>query len=149
MQYQLVGADVTSANWLPGLNLPRNRATFVLFEGLTMYLQPAQGRNLIETLTGYFVGGGNQMAFDCVNWLTIASQRLEPMLAKTGSRFTWAVNEPRDMEDWHQGLRLRDEVLAVDNSENAKLHALARWIFWVCSWIPGLRTMGRYVRFEW
>lgn len=149
MQYQLVGANVTSENWLPELGLPRDRATFVVFEGLTMYLQPVQGRNLIETLTGYFVGGGNQMAFDCVNWLAIACQRLEPMLAKTGSCFTWAVNEPSDMEDWHQGLRLRDEVLAVDNSENAKLHPFSRWICWFFSWIPGLRTMWRYVRVEW
>lgn len=149
IQYELVGADVTSENWLSGLNLPRDRATFIVFEGLTMYLQPAQGRTLIETLTGYFVGGGSQMAFDCVNWVTIASQKLEPMLAKTGSRFIWAVNKPREMEGWHQGLRLMDEVLATKNSENAKLRGPTRWAFWVCSWIPGLRTTGRYVRFEW
>lgn len=149
MRYEVVGADVTADGWLSGLGLPRDRSTFVVFEGLTMYLQPDEGRALIESLTGYFVGEGNQMAFDCVNWVTIASQRLEPMLARTGTRFTWAVNEPKDMEGWHQDLRLRDEVLAMDNPENANLHTLGRWIFWICSLIPGLRTMGRYVRYEW
>ncbi|ROW03116.1 hypothetical protein VMCG_05821 [Cytospora schulzeri] len=149
MQYRLVGADVTSEGWLSRLDLPRDRSTCIVFEGLTMYLQPAQGRTLLETLTGYFVGGGNQMAFDCINWVTIATQKLEPMLAKTGSRFIWAVNKPREMERWHQGLRLRDEVLATTNSENAKLDTLGRWAFWVCSLIPGLRTMGRFVRFAW
>lgn len=149
MRYELVGADVTADNWLSGLDLPRDRSTFVVFEGLTMYLQPAQGRELIETLTGYFVGKGNQMAFDCVNWVAIASQKLEPMLAKTGSRFTWAINEPKEMEGWHRGLRLREEVWATENSENARLRTFGKCIFWVCSFIPGLRTMVRYMRYEW
>ncbi|KUI70065.1 Tetracenomycin polyketide synthesis O-methyltransferase TcmP [Cytospora mali] len=149
MQYELVGADVTAENWLAGLSLPRDRATFVVFEGLTMYLQPDQGRALVESLTGYFVSGRSQMAFDCFNWFSLLSQRLEPIVTKTGSRFLWAINEPRELEGWHQGLRLRDEVLVFDNPENVNLSAVIRWVFWVCSWIPALRTMGRYVRYEW
>lgn len=149
MRYELVGADVTEENWLARLSVPRNGATFVVFEGLTMYLQPAQGRALVETLTSYFVGGRNQMAFDCVNWLSLLGQRLEPILSSTGSRFSWGIDEPAELEGWHQGLRLRDTVLAFDNPENKHLPGVVQWIFWVLSWIPGLRTMGMYLNYEW
>lgn len=149
MRYSLFGADVTGKDWLAGLDLPRDRATFVVFEGLTMYLQPAQGRALVESLTSYFVGGRNQMAFDCVNWFAVMGQRLDPIITETGAAFSWAIDEPRELEGYHRGLRLRDEFLATDNPENRNLPAIVRWTFWVCSWVPGLRTMGRYVRYEW
>ncbi|KAK7736529.1 hypothetical protein SLS53_006960 [Cytospora paraplurivora] len=149
MRYEVVGADVTEEDWLSRLNIPRDGTTFVVFEGLTMYLQPAQGRALIETLTSYFVGGRNQMAFDCVNWLSLLGQRLEPILSSTGSKFSWGIDEPRELEGWHQGLRLRDTVLAFDNPENKNLPGVVQWIFWALSFIPGLRTMGMYLSYEW
>ncbi|ROW06697.1 hypothetical protein VPNG_06776 [Cytospora leucostoma] len=149
MRYEVVGADVTEENWLSRLNIPRDGTTFVVFEGLTMYLQPAQGRTLVETLTSYFVGGRNQMAFDCVNWLSLLGQRLEPILSSTGSKFSWGIDEPRELEGWHNGLRLRDTVLAFDNPENKNLPGVVQWIFCVLSWVPGLRTMGMYLNYEW
>ncbi|KAL1875777.1 hypothetical protein Daus18300_002968 [Diaporthe australafricana] len=149
IQYDLASADVTDELWLAKLSLPRDRKTLVVFEGLTMYLQPAHGRVLIEELTGYFVKAGNQMAFDCFNWFPLMVQRLEPIVTSTGSTFSWAINDPKELEGWHQGLHLRDEILPADNPENAKLPIVMRCFCWIVSWIPGLRTSARYLRYEW
>lgn len=149
MQYELASADVTDELWLAKLRLPRDRKTLVVFEGLSMYLQPAHGRALIEQLTGYFVKAGNQMAFDCFNWFPLMVQRLEPIVTSTGSSFSWAINDPKELEGWHQGLHLRDEILPADNPENARLPIVMRCFCWIVSWIPGLRTSARYVRYEW
>lgn len=151
MRYELVGADVTDEGWLGRLGLPRDRRTFVVFEGLTMYLQPEQGRALVEALTSYFVGGGgrNQMAFDCLNWFPLLVQRIEPIVSQTGSKFSWPINDSRELEGWHEGLRLRDDVWGSDNPENVNLPAIMKWPYWLASWIPGLRTMARFVRYEW
>lgn len=149
MQYEMVAADVTDELWLAKLRLPRDRRTLVVFEGLTMYLQPTQGRELIEQLTTYFVAGRNQLVFDCFNWVPLLVQRFEPIVASTGSRLSWAINDPMELEKWHQGLNLTGEVLPSDNPENFRLPVIMRLFCWVVSWIPGLRTSARYLRYEW
>lgn len=149
MQYEMVGADVTDALWLAKLRLPRGRRTLVVFEGLSMYLQPAQGRMLIEQLTDYFVGPGNQLVFDCFNWFPLMVQRFEPIVASTGSKLSWAINDPKELEGWHRGLHLTGEVLPADNPENVRLPIIARCFCWIVSWVPSLRTSARYLRYEW
>ncbi|KAI3393742.1 hypothetical protein diail_3743 [Diaporthe ilicicola] len=147
--YELARADVTDKLWLAKLRLPRDRKTLVVFEGLSMYLQPAQGRALIEHLTSYFVKAGNQMAFDCFNWIPLMVQRFEPIVTSTGSSFSWAINDPKELEGWHHGLHLRDEILPADNPENVRLPTVMRLLCWVVSWTPGLRTSARNLRYEW
>ena len=149
MQYVMAAADVTDELWLAKLRLPRDHRTLVVFEGLSMYLQPDQGRMLIEQLTGYFVKAGSQMAFDCWNWFPILVQRFEPIIASTNSRVSWAINDPKELEAWHDGLRVTAEILPADNPENVKLPIIMRCFCWIVSWIPGLRTSARYVRYEW
>lgn len=149
MQYEMAGADVTDELWLAKLRLPRDRRTVVVFEGLTMYLQPAQGRVLIEQLTDYFVKPGNQLVFDCFGWFTVMMQRFEPIIANTGSRVSWAINDPKELEGWHRGLHLTGEILPSDHPENVRLPVIARCFCWIVSWMPGLRTAARYLRYEW
>lgn len=149
MHYEMVAADVTDELWLAKLRLPRDRKTLVVFEGLSMYLKPAQGRALIEQLTGYFTKAGNQLAFDCWNWFPLLVQRFEPIIASTGSKVSWAINDPQELEGWHHGLRLTGEILPADNSENVRLPLIVRCFCWIVSWIPVLRTSARNVRYEW
>lgn len=149
MQYEMVGADVTDKLWLAKLGLPRDRKTLVVFEGLTMYLQPAQGRMLIEQLTGYFVKAGNQMVFDCFNWFPLFVQRLEPIVASTGSTLSWPINDPKELEGWHHGLHLTGEILPADDPQNVRLPIILRCFCWIVSWIPALRTSARNIRYEW
>lgn len=149
MRYELKAADVAEKHWLAELGLPRDRKTFVVFEGLTMYLEPSCGRALIENLTNYFVAEGNQMAFDCVHQGVVTMQKLEPIVRNTNAAFLWAINDSRDIEAYHRTLQLREEVSAVDNPGNADLSLLMRWALWLASWIPGTKRQCRYVRFKW
>lgn len=149
MRYELRAADVTEENWLGRLGLPRDRKTFVLFEGLTVYLEPEQGRALIETLTSYFVAPGNQMAFDCLGWWMLAMQRWEPIARNTSSTFRWAIDEPKEIEQFHEGLRLREVILPATDPGNADLPALYGWFIWITSWIPALRKSLQYALYEW
>lgn len=149
IKYEMVGADVTDELWLAKLGAPRDRRTLVVFEGLSMYLKSAQGRILIEQLTSYFVKGGNQMVFDCFNWFPMIVQRFEPIISRTGSTISWAINDPKELEGWHQGLHLTGEILPADNPENVRLPIVLRCFCWIVSWIPGLRTAGRNLRYEW
>lgn len=149
MQYEMVGADVTDELWLAKLRVPRDRRTLVVFEGLSMYLKAAQGRTLIEQLTSYFVKPGNQMMFDGFSWFPMLFQRFEPIIARTGSTISWAINDPKEIEGWRHGLHLTGEILPADNPENVRLPIVLRYLLWILSWIPTLRTSARYLRYEW
>lgn len=149
MRYDLKAADVAEENWLAKLGLPRHQRTFVVFEGLTMYLDPAKGRALIRDLTDYFVAEGNQMAFDCVHSWTLFMQKFEPIVRNTSSSFRWAINDSRELEACHQGLQLREEISAMDNPGIAEMSTVLRWLIWLVCWIPVLKRQSRFVRFEW
>lgn len=149
IRYDLKAADVAEENWLAKLALPRHQRTFVVFEGLTMYLDPARGHALIRDLTDYFVAEGNQMAFDCIHSTVLLLQKFEPIVRNTSSSFRWAINEPKELEACHNGLQLREEVSAMDNPFILELSVLHRWLIWLISWIPGMKKPSRFVRFEW
>lgn len=149
MRYELKAADVAEDNWLAKLSLPRGRKTFVVFEGLTMYLDPSSGRALVETLTSYFVAKGNQMAFDCIHQAVVTMQKLEPIVRNTNASFRWAINDSKEIEKYHRGLQLMEEISAVNSSGNADLPLLLRLALWLASWIPGAKKQSRNVRFGW
>ncbi|KAJ4423462.1 hypothetical protein N0V82_001935 [Gnomoniopsis sp. IMI 355080] len=149
MRYELKAADVSEENWLAKLGLPRYQRTFVVFEGLTMYLDPARGHALIRDLTDYFVAEGNQMAFDCIHSTVVLLQKFEPIVRNTSSSFRWAINEPKELEACHNGLQLREEISAVDNPFILELSVLHRCLIWLISWIPGMKKLSRFVRYEW
>lgn len=149
MRYDLKAADVAEENWLAKLGLPRHQRTFVVFEGLTMYLDPTRGRALIRDLTDYFVADGNQMAFDCVHSAVVLMQKLEPIVRNTSSSFRWAINDPKDLEACHDGLQLREEISAMNNPGVLEMSVLLRWAIWLVSWIPGVKQLSRFVRYEW
>lgn len=149
MRYDLKASDVAEENWLAKLGLPRQQRTFVVFEGLTMYLDPTRGRALIRDLTDYFVAEGNQMAFDCIHSAVVLLQKLEPIVRNTSSSFRWAINNPKDLEACHSGLQLREEISAMDNPVISEMSVLLRWLIWLVSWIPGVKKQSRFVRYEW
>lgn len=149
MRYELRAADVTREGWLGELGVPKDRRTLVLFEGLSMYLTPEAGRALIETVTGYFVAPRNQLAFDCIGWFGVKMQRLEPITTKTNSRFYWAVDEPRDVEQWHRGLKLQEVVLPADDTARSELPAMLCCFVQLMACVPPLRKSAKCVLYEW
>lgn len=148
--YELVDADVTDDKWLANLQLPRRQRAIVVFEGLSMYLQPELGRALIEQLTSYFVGEGNQMVFDCLSSFVLRVQWAEKITASTGARFVWGIDDPRELETYHDGLRFKDSVsLLLEFISNKDTPVWTRWTLWVVSWLPFTRNAIKSIRFEW
>ncbi|PSR97140.1 S-adenosyl-L-methionine-dependent methyltransferase [Coniella lustricola] len=164
-RYEERAIDVAEAKWLADLALSRTKRTMVIMEGLTMYLTPEQGRGLIEQLTSYFVSSASssspaaaaapqrkhQMCFDCMSPLYMAMQRFDPILTQTGSNFSWLLDDLHELEEWdeHGRLRLADAVFGCDHAETRDLGWKFWLLCWVCSWIPALRRLVMYVRYEW
>ncbi|CAM3959068.1 class I SAM-dependent methyltransferase [Kibdelosporangium persicum] len=142
--YRLVGASVTSGSWLD--EVPADRPTVAVFEGLSMYLHKEDGKRLIERITGRFPTG--QLLFDCYGSTGIKLQKLVPAVRNAGATLHWGLDDPREVEGWHPGLKCLDALRSVDMPGLEKLPLGGRLGLKVISKIPGLRDAGRILRYR-
>ncbi|MBG0827083.1 class I SAM-dependent methyltransferase [Planomonospora sp. ID67723] len=142
--YRMIGASVTGEEWLD--EVPADRPAVAVFEGLTMYLRKEEGRRLIRRITGRFPGG--QLLFDCYGTLGIRMQRLVPAVRNAGATLHWGVDDPSEIEGWREGLECLDALRSVDMPGLDKLPAAGRAQMWVLARIPGLRDVGRILRYR-
>lgn len=141
--YRAVGASVTDEGWLEAV--PADRPTVAVFEGLSMYLREEDGKRLIQRITGRFPRG--QLLFDVYGKLGIRLQKLVPAVRNAGATLRWGVDDPREIERLHDGLKCLDALRSTDMPLD-KLPAAGRLGLWVVARIPGLRDAGRILRFQ-
>jgi O-methyltransferase involved in polyketide biosynthesis len=142
--YRLVGASVTDDGWLE--SVPADRPTVAIFEGLSMYLQKADGRRLIERITSRFPSG--QLLFDCYGTIAIRLQKLVPAVRNAGATLHWGVDDPHELETWHDGLKLLDALRVVDMPGLDMLPLAGRIQMRVLAHLPVLRNAGWILRYR-
>ncbi len=106
--YRLIGSSVTDPGWLKPI--PVGRPTLVVAEGLLMYLQESEVRQLLERLTDRFEHG--ELLFDTL-W------PLGPWLSKalTKGIVKWGIRNSRDIERWNRRLRFLEQTSALAGYE--------------------------------
>ncbi|MGH4012928.1 MAG: class I SAM-dependent methyltransferase [Pseudonocardiaceae bacterium] len=142
--YRMIGASVTDQAWLDAV--PADRPTVAVFEGLTMYLHKEDGKRLIQRITGRFPRG--QLLFDGYGTLGIRLQKLVPAVRNAGATLHWGIDDPREIESWHDGLECLDALRSVDMPGLDKLPTAGRLGMWVMARIPGFRDIGRILRYR-
>lgn len=73
-----------------------------------MYLEPATVHSVIHEVVEYF--GTGQIAFDKLGTLAVSLTSRVKFLKASRAAFTWAVDDPREIEDIHPRLNLKDCV---------------------------------------
>jgi O-methyltransferase involved in polyketide biosynthesis len=142
--HRTIAASVVDDGWLA--EVPADRPTIAVFEGLTMYLHEADGRRLVERITARFPRG--QLAFDVYGTVGIRLQRHVPAVRNSGARLHWGVDDPRALQAWHPGLRLLDDLRAVAMPGIEEFPRVGRLQMRVLAHLPGLRDVGRILRYE-
>lgn len=104
--YSLRTLNVTEGRWYS--DIPADRPTLVVAEGLFPYLSPSEAGGVIKGLLDYF--GQGQLVFDTVGSLAVSHTKRANVLKPSGSRFQWGVDDAREVLGFHGKLRLRDEV---------------------------------------
>lgn len=141
--YHLIGASVTDDAWLD--EVPADRPVAAVFEGLTMYLRKEDGKRLVQRIAARFPSG--ELLFDCYGSLGIRLQRLVPAVRNSGSTLHWGIDDPYELEGWHDGLRCLDAVRSVDTPRLVGFPVPGRWSLRVMSHLPGVRDVGRILRY--
>ncbi|OBG79480.1 class I SAM-dependent methyltransferase [Mycobacterium sp. E3305] len=129
-RYRMIGSSVTDPGWLD--QVPIDRPTLVIAEGLLMYLTEQQVRDLLQRLTGRFQSG--EMHFDTLS-------ALAPLLSKLFTRgiIKWGIRDARELENWNPRLRLLEQVPALAGYQQIE-SAPVRFVYKLTCATPG----GRY-----
>ncbi|GAA1015226.1 putative polyketide synthase protein [Acrocarpospora pleiomorpha] len=141
--YRTIATSVTDQEWLT--EVPADRPTAVVFEGLSMYLRKDQGKSLIQRLTARFPSG--ELLFDSYGSMGIRLQRWIPAIRNAGATLYWAIDDPYELEGWHPGLKCVTALRSTELTGLAEFPPAARVGMWVMARIPGLRDAGRLLRY--
>lgn len=98
--YRMIGSSVTDEAWL--CEIPADRPTLVVAEGLVMYLVEPEVRALLQRLTDRFAGG--ELLFDTTSPL---GPRLSRLFTKGITK--WGICDAHDIERWNPRLRLLEQ----------------------------------------
>jgi O-methyltransferase len=139
-----IATSVTDPAWWD--QVPTDRMTLVLAEGLFMYLPGAQVHQLINRVIAHLPEG--RLAFDGVaRWVT-AVARLQPAFRRADTGFDWALTSPQTLADQHPGLRLVDEVSVVGLMSESYHNPLASATLKGLLRFPAWRNAMRLVQYR-
>ncbi|KAK2006006.1 O-methyltransferase [Colletotrichum eremochloae] len=147
--YELRASSATDAGWYQ--DIPADRPTILVIEGLSMYLAEEEMRELVCGLVGHFGQGQRQhghLIFDATNSFLITAQGWLKPIVKSGSRFTWSLDNPLSVEAWAKGLTLREELLLTSRPLVKELPWVVRIPFAIASGLPWLYDFQRMVKFS-
>lgn len=141
--HHIVAASVTDPAWLA--DIPADRPTLLIAEGLTMYLTRADGVALLRRVVTRFRSG--ELQFDAFNRWGIRSQWANKVVRRSGSTLHWAINSPDDIVSAVPGLRLLAFVSPFDADSFTTVPPRYRVLGTVMSALPATRYMAQYHRY--
>ena len=113
-RYHLIESSVTEVAWMDSIR-SRGRAVLVVAEGLLMYLDEADVRQLVIQLQEHFQGC--RLIADIFSRLTARSASSHPSLKTTGATMGWGIDDAGELETWGPGIRLLEEWYFTDDPD--------------------------------
>lgn len=144
--YSMIGSSVTDFDWLD--QVPGDRETLIVAEGLTMYLTAESGTELVRRLVGKFPSGG-RIVVDFFSSLGIKAQTINPVVRRSGATLHWGIDDPHELERY--GLRLVSCLDATDWASDevlAKIPTASRLALHASALFPMIRRMGRIAEWD-
>ena len=144
--YQMIGSSVTETDWLN--QVPADRPTLVVAEGLMYYLKEEEVRSLVKRIVERFPSG--QIMFDATNKLYLKMQKSNVGIKATGARLWWGVDDPRELETWNPRIKLVTKLSVMDKDfpNIKKMPGGIRAIIRVLGLIPAMKNMGLMLRYR-
>ncbi|MGW0208582.1 class I SAM-dependent methyltransferase [Streptomyces sp. NPDC003233] len=142
-RYRMIGASVTTDEWLS--SVADDRPTLVIAEGLTPYLQEADGEAMLRRLTRHLPSGA--VMFDAVLPWTLRVAKYSQLLRATGATFSWGIGEPRLLERRVPGLRFVEQWSLLDSPHLASSRPVERAVAAAMRSVPQLRYAHRLLRY--
>lgn len=141
--YHLIASSLTKPDWLD--LIPRSPAMIVA-EGLTPYLGVEEGPQLFSRLLAHLPGG--ELVFDAYSRFGLKLLRLNPSFRATGAEVHWSIEDPHELEQEVPGLHLVEDLPAYRPEHAARMNWFGGLFVSLWNYIPGLRGIGRLLRYR-
>jgi O-methyltransferase involved in polyketide biosynthesis len=141
--YTMIGSSVTDPAWLD--QIPVDGPALVAAEGLLMYLNETEIRDLLQRLTDRFSTG--ELLADLLSPWGPRFSNL-PLLARssTAGITKWGTHDGHELTAWNPRLRLVDRTMFLDP---AKIPLKPqRLIYRILTAVPAIRNYDRLYRFR-
>ncbi len=141
--HHFVAASVTDPAWLA--EIPNDRPTLMIAEGLTMYLSEQEGVALLRRVVDRFPRG--ELQFDVFNRLGIKSQWMNTVVRRSGSTLQWGIDGPDEILAAVPGTRLLSWVRWFESDNFARLPRVYQVMGRLMSLVPAFANMSQYHRY--
>jgi O-methyltransferase involved in polyketide biosynthesis len=141
--YHVVSSSVTDPAWLQ--DIPADRPTLAIGEGLTMYLAQEDGVALLRRIVDRFPSG--ELQFDAFSRFGIKSQWTNTVVRRSGATLYWGIDGPDDVTAAVPGLRLLAWSSPFDSETFRDVWWAYRVMAKVMSAVHALRYMAQYHRY--
>jgi O-methyltransferase involved in polyketide biosynthesis len=131
-RYHMIASSVLDFRWMEGI--PRGRPAFIAAEGLMMYLPGEKVKELVLRLHDAFPGG--ELAFDAFSTLTARNVKRADSLKATGAVVQWGIDDPKEIEAWAPGIRLKEEWAFTQSEDIPKMGLGNRLMFGLAGLFP-------------
>ena len=139
----VVAASVTDPGWLA--DIPVDRPTLMVGEGLTMYLTEQDGVALMRRIVERAQSG--ELQFDAFSRFGIKTQWTNTVVTRAGAKLYWGIDGPDDILEAVAGLRLLQWVSPFDSPTFADVWWPYRVMAGAMSLSKTLRYMAQYHRY--
>ncbi len=136
--------DLRTADWWTSLALPPRSAqtpVLVVCEGVLMYLEPAQVRQVLLSFAEH-APTGSLLVLDTLSALAVGQAGLHASVGPTGAQFQWGLRSPQELTSIHPRLRLQALSSVTECYGWAAQATEACWQPWLGVPLYGLATLG-------
>jgi O-methyltransferase involved in polyketide biosynthesis len=141
--YRVIAAPVADPAWLA--EIPDDRPTLAIGEGLTMYLSEQDGVALLRRVVDRFRSG--ELQFDAFNRLGIKSQCMNAVVRRSGSTLYWGIDGPDEIVRAVPGIRLLSWMRWFESDTFERLPRAYRVMGRAMSLVPAVANMSQYHRY--
>ncbi len=141
--YRMIGYSITDPHWLA--QIPRDRPTIVIADGVLAYLTPEEAKSLLNRITDHFLHG--QIMFDVMN--AYAIQLAQSSASQTtGALHKWAVENLDEVDELDAKLRRVSELSVLRSAYVRKLPWRFRLLYGSIAFSAQHRNMIRLLRYR-
>lgn len=143
--YKMIGSSVTDFNWMSQINYS-GEPVLVIAEGLLMYLNENEVKNLLIALKRKFTGA--EIIFDAFSKSTVRLSKYQPSLSKTKAQVLWGFDKPTDVEKLDGGIKYLNTLYLNDDKRIQSLEAYYKFMFNFTKNIKAAREAQRIFIFK-
>ena len=143
-KYHMISSSAADLRWIDDI-AAHGRPVLVVAEGLFMYLTEDEIKALILNLKRAFPGC--DLVFDAYSILTAKHANKHPSIQKTGAVIKWGIDNAASMEQWADGIRLKEEWYFTQAEDIEKLGPGYRIAFWIAGLFRIAKTAHRILYF--